>query len=156
MESLNWRSERNVVKQCMTCGCDFLTTVSQKTRAKYCSNRCKKRLYSFRFDYTCLHRMRSSVRQCVQRLVLGNMITPTRGALRHMNYTSRDLAMHVKNQLQSGCCICHKTIEGDFDIAHLIPASSAQTLEELVRLFTLSNLSVAHVTCNRALGAEVV
>jgi hypothetical protein len=77
----------------------------------------------------------------------------TKGGLRHLTYSAKDLHTHLAKEMEKGCCICNKPIEGAWDIAHRTPVSKAVNIKEVILLFDLENLSVAHSSCNRQLGA---
>lgn len=48
------------------------------------------------------------------------------------------------------------SIEGSFHISHRVPVCTGNSFDEIIRLFYLSNLSVAHPYCNLSLGSNVV
>jgi hypothetical protein len=94
------------------------------------------------------NRIRASLRQGV--------VDFPRGTFQHLDYTPQDALDHFTPLLERGCAICYQPIEGPWDISHIQPLAAAKTSEEVVRLFALNNLTVAHASCNRRLGARAI
>jgi len=78
------------------------------------------------------------------------------GCFRLLGYTKEEFLEHIQSCLGNGCVICGQPIKDRWHLAHLIPRSFAKTEDDLIRLFQLNNLSVAHPSCNVKLGDRVV
>ena len=67
-------------------------------------------------------------------------------------YTAEELQAHICARLEERrfrCPMCGASLESRFDIDHIVPLSSAQTADELLGLFELSNLDVLCPSCNQ-------
>jgi len=75
------------------------------------------------------------------------------GFSKYLPYNSKQLHDHLETikKSQNNCCpMCHKSYDNiKYDIDHIIPVSTAQTKEELLKLFNLENLSSLCYICNR-------
>lgn len=78
------------------------------------------------------------------------------GCFRLLGYSRSEFQKHIENCLSYGCVICGEPINGKWHLAHLIPRSFAKTETDVIHLFQLDNLSVAHPSCNIKLGDRVV
>lgn len=78
------------------------------------------------------------------------------GCFRRLGYTKKQLVAHLKNCLEKGCCICKQAIKEKWHIAHLRPASFAENENQVIELFRLENLDVAHPICNYRIGARQI
>jgi hypothetical protein len=97
------------------------------------------------------------IRSSMSRICKNNTSWRKLGNLTHLDYSSIELYNHIKEELNHGCCICCKPIYGNnFHIAHIIPSSSAQTKKDVLLLYSLLNLSVAHPRCNMSLSNRIV
>jgi hypothetical protein len=72
---------------------------------------------------------------------------------KYLPYNSQQLYYHLETikKDQDNCCpMCHVSYDiKPFDIDHIVPTSSAKTKEELLKLFSLNNLSLLCYICNR-------
>ncbi len=96
-----------------------------------------------------IDRMRRAIRKAFVRI--GSGCKP--GCFRHLSYSHKDLFDHiegVRTEQKNRCPMCCKEYVGlGFDIDHVIPLCTAKTLEQVLGLFSLSNLSLLCPTCNR-------
>jgi hypothetical protein len=77
---------------------------------------------------------------------------------KHLSYNKEQLHNHldniIKNQNNS-CPMCSMSYEiNPFDIDHIIPTHTANTKEELLKLFNLNNLSLLCYKCNRCVKRD--
>ena len=66
--------------------------------------------------------------------------------------TAEELQAHINARLHARrfkCPMCGASLEGGFDIDHVVPLSSARTVDEMLELFALSNLDVLCPSCNQ-------
>jgi hypothetical protein len=66
------------------------------------------------------------------------------------------LVQHIEKCFGGGCVICGGmiSVENPWHLAHLKPISYAKNMKDVINLFQLKNLSVAHPSCNIKLGAK--
>jgi len=78
---------------------------------------------------------------------------------KYLPYNSKQLYDHLENirSFQNNCCpMCNKSYdEIKYDLDHTIPTSSAETKEELLKLFNLNNLSLLCYKCNRYIKRKI-
>jgi len=73
-----------------------------------------------------------------------------RGGFSQLPYTPAELQAHIQTKLEECqylCPMCSISLEESFDIDHRTPLSSAKTVDEVIALFTLSNLDVLCPSC---------
>jgi len=106
-------------------------------------------------NYT--QKLRSLMGQAVKRI--NGIYKPKRvGCFRNLPYTSKELCNHLNmiRKLQKNKCPCCKTLYDDNDkyqkssIDHIIPIASAHTIEEVITLFAIENLSLMCLSCNKS------
>jgi hypothetical protein len=97
------------------------------------------------------HRIKSSLGSAYKRK--GNVARKPYGCFRLLGYTKSELVRHLETCLLGGCVICREPINDKWHITHLKPVAHAKSPEEVLQLFQLKNLSVAHPICNIRLGA---
>lgn len=72
---------------------------------------------------------------------------------KNLPYDSKQLCDHletIRKTQNNSCPMCYVSYDiKPFDIDHIIPTSSAKTIEELLKLFDLKNLSPLCYKCNR-------
>ena len=95
-------------------------------------------------------RILSSSQRRLRQSLLGKVTNRLRVALRSrlhgvglsgLPYTADELQAHISARLHARrflCPMCGASLEGGFDIDHIVPLSSARTVDELLELFALS------------------
>lgn len=121
----------------------------KNNRDKINENKRKRRKTDLLFNLR--RRLEVSLRQAFLR----REIRKPEGVFRLLNYSTEEFIEHINIELEKGCAICREKISSDnFHIAHIIPCAEAKTEKELIKLFALSNLTVAHSKCNIGLGTN--
>ncbi len=147
------------IPRCGACGRPFHNTISeQECRER---NREKAKRYYHRNKDKALERNREYRRDANHRLVnalrsslwqaFHRVKTPTSGCLTHMSYSSIEFVGHINTLIakyHNQCPTCGGPLD-NFHIEHKIPISTANTYEEIVKLFSLDNLDVLCGRCNR-------
>lgn len=117
------------------------------------------------------HNKRSKCIKCARKWLkryrespLGNYKTRIQSSLRsyakyqisfskHLSYSAGDLHKHlehIRQQQNNKCPMCFISYEiNPYDIDHIIPLSSANTINQLKKLYNLSNLTLLCFKCNR-------
>jgi hypothetical protein len=176
---LSTTSSKNVVIQCSSCGKKRITQKHTALRSKWCmvcrgrekqkkfteakrkyANKTEKQRACRKMQYI---RDQSNPMKNMSCRIKANLNSaynrkskPERkpmGCFRFLSYTRSELVKHLETCLQGGCVICREPITGKWHLAHLKPVAHAKSPEEVIQLFQLSNLSVAHPSCNIRLGA---
>lgn len=128
---------------CKSCNCSTLGRSSLKYTNEERAEIKRKLKHKYYRENRAVMRIRGAIRSATKRKGLW-----VHGALRHLDYTSKELKTHITKEVASGCCICGNQIKDNYHIAHIIPLSYGDTFEEIVLLNALVNLSVAHPECN--------
>ncbi len=139
--------------RCKKCHSTVIQKISARIRQERAKPRPPKRIKQTAFKDPLAMRIRSSF----GRICRNAGVWKSRGAIRHLDYTTEELRLHILSEKNKGCCICCKPIIGDkWHIAHIVPVSLAKDFEEIKMANSLLNLSVAHPTCNIVLGDTLV
>lgn len=172
-------SSKLVIVQCMSCGKKRAMPKSTSIRSEWCTQcrgrarqkiwtearkiyanraekdraRGKRRYLAEKSDPVkdMSHRIKGSLRAAYKRKCKSEM--KPYGCFRLLGYTRSELVRHLETCLLGGCVICREPITDKWHIAHLKPIAHAKGPEEVLQLFQLKNLSVAHPVCNIRLGA---
>lgn len=101
-------------------------------------------------NFAC--RLRSSIGSAFKRIYDKNGGSRKVGAMRHLDYTSRELYNYLENirKLQNNeCPICKINYKNCVvSIDHVIPLATAKTEQQIINLFCLKNLSLMCKNCN--------
>lgn len=101
-------------------------------------------------NFVC--RLRGSIRSAFNRISRQNGEKRKTGAMRHLDYTSKELYDYLSNiqKLQNNKCpICQTNYEKCIlSIDHVIPLITAKTEQEIISLFDLKNLNLMCKNCN--------
>lgn len=72
---------------------------------------------------------------------------------KHLPYNAENLNKHleyIRQQQNNKCPMCFISYEiNNYDIDHIIPLSSASTIDQLKKLYSLNNLTLLCFKCNR-------
>jgi hypothetical protein len=97
-------------------------------------------------------RIRGSIRSAFNRISRQNGEKRKTGAMRHLDYTSKELYDYLTNiqKLQNNQCpICQTDYKKCIlSIEHVIPLANAKTEQEIIDLFCLQNLNLMCKNCN--------
>lgn len=85
-------------------------------------------------------------------------IRPLGPMLDFVGYGGAELVEHLERRHRQGCLVCGNDLApGEpFEICHIDPLCEAIDAGRLAALMQLSNLGLAHVSCNVRLGARPV
>ena len=91
--------------------------------------------------------LRGNIRQAL--ILRGHKIT---GLIRHLPYTPNELLLHIKTlykEYHGQCPSCNYILDlTGFHIDHIIPLATANTIQDVIDLFALSNLDILCPSCN--------
>lgn len=77
--------------------------------------------------------------------------------LPYNNKQLNDYLNNIKKSQNNSCPTCNKSYDKiKYDIDHIIPTSTAKTIEELLKLFNLNNLSLLCFKCNRYIKRDKI
>jgi 5-methylcytosine-specific restriction endonuclease McrA len=100
-------------------------------------------------------RLSVCLRSAMRRIIEKRGYKKPPGSFRLLGYSPADLVKHIENCFGGGCVVCggEISIDNPWHLAHLKPISCAKSPEDVLSLFQLENLSVAHPSCNIRIGA---
>jgi hypothetical protein len=82
------------------------------------------------------------------------------GTFRNLPYTRDEIVSHIEECLRECDYICPMCKQADlreaYDIDHRIPLATAKTVEQVIELFSLSNLGVLCPDCNRKIKRDKI
>lgn len=157
------KKERSMKKQpankrewCIKCrGKEKFNRFSESRRI-YVNPQERKRANTFRYQHSTPVKYADKITLSNLKAVLrrGESKNGREGKIfQKLGHRKLDFLNHIKKRLREGCEICGESIDGKWDMIHRKPRCTARSLEELYRLYQLTNLAVAHPLCNQKAGA---
>ena len=161
-----------VMAECRVCGlsphyvlfgkiqhCVRCKLVSDRNRNKTNRGRQTGRRKAAKYRSTIIgkyaDRLRASLNQGMRKYLSGH----ANGCFRYLPYDPKQLCEHlesvrsVQNNRCPVCCRSYDIVEITID--HIVPVKTASTMEEILRLFELSNLSLLCRSCNSSKGDQL-